>query len=207
MFLLNGLLGKKETNTSLVPYKRNDTYYSAMIFVLSVGLTFLMYSFYRFLVEEKKRWKQVSTEFSRQRQMMDALTTEVQKFKVESKNTDDKWRDQIQQAIQPPVLPPPPSVPAPVILSANDMDRVLEEELSELQEMVTSRVTPSTVAVVSMVLTEDGTSATKQVPLVDDSYDSYEPTVIEDITDITTGITDNSNNSNISNNSEMEVQG
>ena len=79
MFLLNGLLGKKETNTSLVPYKRNDTYYSAMIFVLSVGLTFLMYSFYRFLVEEKKRWKQVSTEFSRQRQMMDALTTEVQK--------------------------------------------------------------------------------------------------------------------------------
>lgn len=199
MFLLNGLLGKKETNTSLVPYKRNDTYYSAMIFVLSVGLTFLMYSFYRFLVEEKKRWKQVSTEFSRQRQLVDALTTEVQKFQVESKNTDDKWRDQIQQAIQPPVPPPPPSVPAPVILSAMDMDRVLEEELSELQEMVASRVPPPTVTVVSMVSTEDGTLKTKHEPPVED----VNPTVIEDITDITDII----ETTDISNNSEVEVQG
>jgi len=203
MFLLNGLLGKKETNTSLVPYKRNDTYYSAMIFVLSVGLTFLMYSFYRFLVEEKKRWKQVSTEFSRQRQLVDALTTEVQKIQVESKNTDDKWRDQIQQAIQPPVPPPPPSVPAPVILSAMDMDRVLEEELSELQEMVASRVPPpSTVTVVSMVSTEDGTLKTKHEPPVED----VNPTVIEDITDIT-DITDIIETTDISNNSEVEVQG
>jgi len=202
MFLLNGLLGKKETNTSLVPYKRNDTYYSAMIFVLSVGLTFLMYSFYRFLVEEKKRWKQVSTEFSRQRQLVDALTTEVQKFQVESKNTDDKWRDQIQQAIQPPVPPPPPAVPAPVILSAMDMDRVLEEELSELQEMVASRVPPPTVTVVSMVSTEDGMLKTKHDPPVED----VNPTVIEDITDIT-DITDILETTDISNNSEVEVQG
>ena len=155
------------TATALAPWRRNDAYYSAMIFFLSVGLTFLMYSFYRYLVEEKKRWKQVSSEFSRQRALVENLTTEMQKIQVDSKNMDDKWRDQIRSAIEH--SPPTPVVervaieaPPPVILSANDMDRELEEELSELQEMVTSSVR-TTVSSPVPVLVEEVIVSKKQV--------------------------------------------
>lgn len=159
----------------MAPWRRNDAYYSAMIFLLSVGLTFLMYSFYRYLVEEKKRWKQVSGEFSRQRALVENLTTEMQKIQVDSKNMDDKWRDQIRSAIEhsPPTpvvaieAPPPPDIPQPVILSANDMDRELEEELSELQEMVTSSVRTVASSPVP-VLVEEVLVSKKQVDEVEE---------------------------------------
>jgi len=133
-----------------------------MIFFLSVGLTFLMYSFYRYLVEEKKRWKQVSSEFSRQRALVENLTTEMQKIQVDSKNMDDKWRDQIRSAIEHSPPTPVVDAPPPVILSANDMDRELEEELSELQEMVTSSVR-TTVSSPVPVLVEEVIVSKKQV--------------------------------------------
>ena len=163
------------TTTAMAPWRRNDAYYSAMIFLLSVGLTFLMYSFYRYLVEEKKRWKQVSGEFSRQRALVENLTTEMQKIQVDSKNMDDKWRDQIRSAIEhsPPTpvvaieAPPPPDIPQPVILSANDMDRELEEELSELQEMVTSSVRTVASSPVP-VLVEEVLVSKKQVDEVEE---------------------------------------
>jgi len=70
-----------------------------MIFILFAALGLLMYQFYKFITAEKQRWRQISSEFTRQRYLIDNLTTEIQKIQVDSKTMDDKWVEQVRGVV------------------------------------------------------------------------------------------------------------
>jgi hypothetical protein len=70
-----------------------------MIFILFAALGLLMYQFYKFITAEKQRWRQISSEFTRQRYLIDNLTTEIQKIQVDSKTMDDKWLEQVRGVV------------------------------------------------------------------------------------------------------------
>jgi hypothetical protein len=70
-----------------------------MIFLLSVGFLFLFYHFYRYLREEKERWKLVSAEFQKQRLQLDNVSAELRRLQNDSKNLDDRWVEEIKNTI------------------------------------------------------------------------------------------------------------
>jgi hypothetical protein len=70
-----------------------------MIFLLSVGFLFLFYHFYRYLREEKERWKLVSAEFQKQRLHLDNMSAELRRLQNDSKNLDDRWVEEIKNTI------------------------------------------------------------------------------------------------------------
>ena len=70
-----------------------------MIFLLSVGFLFLFYHFYRYLREEKERWKLVSAEFQKQRLHLDNVSAELRRLQNDSKNLDDRWVEEIKNTI------------------------------------------------------------------------------------------------------------
>lgn len=115
----------------------------------------ILYVMYRFIKEYRARWKQLTSETIRNRAQIEQMTVQIKKLAEDQKYTDHVWVDEIRNMLTTPVPAAPASGtqqvmtapvpirhdiinPTPTILTDQDMDRALEDELNELQGSVRS---------------------------------------------------------------------
>lgn len=142
---------------------RYDLFVILAILALVGGLLGVIWVIYKFMKEDQARWKQVSTEILKHRTQFDQLSHQMRQVMDEQKNADHEWTEEIRRLIggrggephgesigsvsvasrpvkqqnvssRPTVVLEPGTLRlTPLIMTENDMDRVLANELRELE--------------------------------------------------------------------------
>ena len=155
------------SSLSILGGRRTDVLVIFGMIVLVSGLLGVVYVLYKFIKEDQYRWKQMSAEIVKHRAQFDQLSNQMKQVVEEMKSTDQEWTEEIRKFIatkqaqsQSPTTTvqqssrprskasPMPSIVlesgvahlAPSIMTENDMDQVLAEELQELQTVEKKKV-------------------------------------------------------------------